>query len=394
MTIWSGEIQELDKLYESFKGHLPDIMKELEQLIKTEDPNVVLLYSRRCLEVIITDLCESELNRPRKTEPLKGIIDKLNSEEKVPSHIIASMHSLNSMSTFGTHPKDFDPEQVRPVLNNLAIIIKWYLKHKDFQIISKTPSKEIKQIIEDQADSEKEIPKSKKKIKPLTTGLLFGIGIVVIALLILYFIGNRNNNLPIAGDNNQENKTITIGSQNWMSRNLDVDHYANGVLIPEAKTDEEWLSFATHKMGAWCYYDYNPKNGKIYGRLYNWYAVNDSNGLAPAGWHVPSDDEWKTLTHFLGDSIAANKLRETGAAHWIEVDSARATNDFGFSSLPGGYHGNGSTFNAINIVGFWWTTNNWPEVATSRYMQYNSSVVGTWHANKNDAYSVRCIKNL
>ena len=133
MTIWAAEIKELERLYYSNKEQLPDIMKELEQLIKTDDANVVMLYSRRCLEVIITDLCESELNRPRKTEPLKGIIDKLNSEEKVPSHIISSMVSLNSMSIFGTHPKDFDQEQVKPVLNNLAVIVRWYIKFKDSQ---------------------------------------------------------------------------------------------------------------------------------------------------------------------------------------------------------------------------------------------------------------------
>jgi TolB-like protein len=133
MAIWSSEIKELEKLYESLKGQLPDLEKELERLVKADDENMILLYSRRCLEVIITDLCECELKRPRKTEPLKGIIDKLNKEEKVPSHIIASMHGLNELSTYGTHPKDFDPEQVKPVLINLDIIIKWYLKYKDFQ---------------------------------------------------------------------------------------------------------------------------------------------------------------------------------------------------------------------------------------------------------------------
>ncbi len=105
MTIWSAEIKELEILYSSLQGQLPELEKELGHLIKTDDENVALLYSRRCLEIIITDLCESELKRPRKTEPLKGIIDKMNREEKVPSHIITSMHSLNSMSTFGTHPK-------------------------------------------------------------------------------------------------------------------------------------------------------------------------------------------------------------------------------------------------------------------------------------------------
>ena len=82
MPIWSAEIKELEKLYESFKGQLPSLGKELEQLIKTDDANVIMLYSRRCLEVIITDLCECELKRPRGTEPLKGIIDKLHKEKK------------------------------------------------------------------------------------------------------------------------------------------------------------------------------------------------------------------------------------------------------------------------------------------------------------------------
>src|SRR4030065_2028625 len=130
MQIWSAEIKELESLHTSLKGRFPELEKELERLVKADDENMVLLYSRRCLEVIITDLCEKELKRPRKTEPLKGIIDKLNQEEKVPSYIIASMHSLNSLSTFGAHPKEFDPEQVKPVLLNLTTVIKWYLKYR------------------------------------------------------------------------------------------------------------------------------------------------------------------------------------------------------------------------------------------------------------------------
>jgi TolB-like protein/TPR repeat protein len=142
MAIWSAEIKELEKLYESLKGKLPDLEKELERLIKADDENMILLYSRRCLEVIISDLCECELKRPRKTEPLKGIIDKLHKEEKVPSNIITSMDHLNSLSAYGAHPKDFDPEQVKPVLNNLGIIIKWYLKYKHYENVGKSKSEE------------------------------------------------------------------------------------------------------------------------------------------------------------------------------------------------------------------------------------------------------------
>jgi tetratricopeptide (TPR) repeat protein len=131
MKIWALEINELKSFHESIEGQFPAIDKELKHLFKTKDANVVLLYSRRCLEVIVSEVCERELRRPRKTEPLQGIIDKLNKEGKVPPHIITSMLSLNSFSTYGAHPMDFDPEQVRPVVNNLTVIIRWYKKYKD-----------------------------------------------------------------------------------------------------------------------------------------------------------------------------------------------------------------------------------------------------------------------
>jgi TolB-like protein len=142
MTVWSSETKELERLNVSLAGQSPLLEKEMELLLRTEDENVAMLYSRRCLEVIVTDLCETELNRPRKTDPLKGIIDKLNKEEKVPSYIITSMHGLNSLSTYGAHPKDFDPEQVKPALSNLAIIMKWYLSYKGIEILIKSLSAE------------------------------------------------------------------------------------------------------------------------------------------------------------------------------------------------------------------------------------------------------------
>ena len=147
MAIWSAEIKELERLNVSLIGHFPELEKEMGQLVKTEDENVAMLYSRRCLEIIVTDLCECELKRPRKTEPLKGIIDKLNKEEKVASYIVTSMHGLNSLSTYGAHPKDFDPEQVKPALSNLAIVLKWYLKYKGIEILCKPLATEDEVII-------------------------------------------------------------------------------------------------------------------------------------------------------------------------------------------------------------------------------------------------------
>jgi formylglycine-generating enzyme required for sulfatase activity/dienelactone hydrolase len=186
MAIWSAEIKELERLCASFKGQLPELEKELEQLIKFDDPNVILLYSRRCLEVILTNLCECELKRPRGTEPLKGIIDKLHKEHKVPDHIATSMHGLNDLSTYGTHPKDFDPEQVKPVLINLDIIIKWYLKYKGFQVVVK-PEQEVQTI---------DIKPEKAKVAPSVRRTLILRPYILVAIILLgalLFIQNRNS---------------------------------------------------------------------------------------------------------------------------------------------------------------------------------------------------------
>ncbi len=190
MAIWQAEIKELGKLYESLKGQFPDLEKELKQLIRNEDANVIMLYSRRCLEVIITNLCECELKRDRKTEPLKGIIDKLQKEGKVPSHIISSMHGLNELSTYGAHPKDFDPEQIKPVLVNLDIIIKWYLKYKETGTKNKVkPVEEIRQEIKSTEDVKKIIRIPKKRLIGLVSGLILFIVVVFAVLFITKIIG-------------------------------------------------------------------------------------------------------------------------------------------------------------------------------------------------------------
>lgn len=185
MPIWSAEIKDLERLYESFKGQFPDLEKELERLIKADDENMILLYSRRCLEVIITDLCECELKRERGTEPLKGIIDKLQKEKKTPAHIIASMHGLNELSTFGTHPKDFDPEQIKPVLNNLDIIIKWFLRHKETSTETKAISTaEVKKELKRIGEIKKNTTIPKKKLIVIISSV-FGVILIVITVLIL-----------------------------------------------------------------------------------------------------------------------------------------------------------------------------------------------------------------
>ena len=181
MPIWSAEIKEVKNLFDSFQGQFSDLEKELKPLITSEDPNVVLLYSRRCLEVIINELCEVELKRPRKTEPLKGIIDKLNSESKVPSHIITSMQSLNSLATYGTHPKDFEVEQVKPVLNNLFVIIKWYLKYQKSQSKDSAEVTTQKEVVKITLTEEKTRNKTKKV-------LIYSLSLIIVLAVVFVIV--------------------------------------------------------------------------------------------------------------------------------------------------------------------------------------------------------------
>jgi adenylate cyclase len=188
MTIWSTEIKDLQKLYDSFKGRYSKVDRELEKLIKTDDENMVLIYARRCLEVIITELCERELKRDRGTEPLKGIIDKLNREGKVPENIITSMQSLNSMSTFGAHPKDFDPRQVKPVVLDLNTIIDWYLKYAESLDTGEVKPETAKDERRAPPSTRKEFTKPKRTII-LVSSILLASVLVVAALSLFDIIG-------------------------------------------------------------------------------------------------------------------------------------------------------------------------------------------------------------
>jgi len=149
---------------------------------------MVLVYARRCLEVIITDLSERELKRPRGTEPLKGIIDRLNKEEKIPYNITVSMQNLNSLSTFGAHPKDFDPRQVKPVILDLTTVVDWYLKYAET-----LDTGEVKPGTE---GDERKVPSGTLKIsrKPkkntiMVSGIILACIAVFIALILFDVIG-------------------------------------------------------------------------------------------------------------------------------------------------------------------------------------------------------------
>jgi uncharacterized protein (TIGR02145 family) len=227
------------------------------------------------------------------------------------------------------------------------------------------------------------------------------------AMLLLAISCKKESTLQSSHDKNSQDQiveindpgvqaSIKIGTQKWMTRNLNVTHYRNGDLIPHVTDPTKWASLTT---GAWCYYKNDHANGAIYGKLYNWYAVNDPRGLAPAGWHIPSDSEWTVLsTHLGGDAVAGGKLKDTGTIEagtglWYAPNTG-ATNKTGFTGLPGGYRKTNGGFDYMGYYGYWWsstegnTRDAWVR-ALNRYV----STIDRYNYNKRLGFSVRCIKD-
>ncbi len=187
-------------------------------------------------------------------------------------------------------------------------------------------------------------------------------------------------------------KTIVIGTQTWMAENLRSTKYRNGEAIPEITDSIVWGNLKT---GAYC----NSKNENdtimiaTYGRLYNWYAVSDTRNLAPSGWHVATNDDLTRLTDYLGGSnLAGGKLKETGTTHWtLSID---ATNETGFTALPGGYHHSNGFFYPFGYYGFWWSaTESDANEAVEWSISYNGGNIHSFQNPKVFGCSVRCVKD-
>jgi uncharacterized protein (TIGR02145 family) len=227
-------------------------------------------------------------------------------------------------------------------------------------------------------------------------------------------------------------QTVTIGTQVWMTKNLDVSTFRNGDPIPQAKTNEEWEKAGENNQPAWCYYENDQANGVKYGKLYNWYAVIDPRGLAPVGYHIPSDAEWTKLTDlFGGESVAGTKMKSksgwnsytTGGsktcpncANWNAeyrrkvpchtcqdsrsvtapkvTNSGNGTNTSGFSGLPGGLRDDDGTFNNIGGNGGWWSSTELnASHAWFRNLNYNNGNVLSYFSSKLDGFYVRCLRD-
>lgn len=187
--------------------------------------------------------------------------------------------------------------------------------------------------------------------------------------------------------------TVVIGTQQWTDKNLDVLTYRNGDLIPQVKDATAWAALTT---GAWCYFNNDPSGyGAIYGKIYNWYAVNDPRGLAPLGWHIATSDEFETLRNALGGSaVAGGKLKTAGTGRWISPNTG-ATNESGFSALPGSYRdNNGSFYNFTGQLGYWWTATEF-NTSNAYYYQLNNTIEDALRGNENKkrGFSVRVVRD-
>ena len=177
----------------------------------------------------------------------------------------------------------------------------------------------------------------------------------------------------------------------WLGKNLNVDHFANGDRIPQVQSDEEWKRIAEEKQPAWCYYNNDSVKGYNYGKLYNWYAVHDSRGLAPRGWHIPSDPEWTQLSdHLGGETIAGTKMKSID----LWENDGNGNNNSLFSGLPSGERGAEGTFGYIGVYCGWWSSSESPpEKALLRSLSVGTGRALRVIATKGKGFSVRCIKD-
>ena len=194
----------------------------------------------------------------------------------------------------------------------------------------------------------------------------------------------------------KKGQDVTIGTQTWTSKNLDVSTYRNGDVIKQVQDMNAWSNLTT---GAWCYYENKTANGTTYGKLYNWYAVNDPRGLAPKGYHIPSDEEWEILNVYLGggngkyseESEAPTKMK----SNYGWQNNGNGTNTSGFAGLPGGCRDYNGDFGYIGANGYWWSSSEYDaDFAWFRGLSTNDGNVGSYYNFKLYGFSVRCLRDL
>jgi uncharacterized protein (TIGR02145 family) len=226
------------------------------------------------------------------------------------------------------------------------------------------------------------------------------VGGVILFVMVLMFLGcskkdQKNPVKPYSDDtvtdiDGNSYRTVKIGNQLWLAENLKVTHFRNGDTIPNVTDGTTWSNLTT---GAYCDYDNDSSNVSTYGRLYNWYAANDSSNIAPAGWHVPTETEWQTLVDYLGDwAVAGGKLKETGTTRW-HSPNAGATNESGFSALPGGYRDYDGDFEYVRYDAKFWSSSKSENNASYRSLSYRHSELALIFCPTQGGFSIRLVRD-
>lgn len=181
--------------------------------------------------------------------------------------------------------------------------------------------------------------------------------------------------------------TVSIGSQCWTVENLRSTRYNDGAALLTGLNDSTWMADTS---GAFCLYDNDVSNNATYGKLYNFYAVKTGK-LAPAGWHIPSKEEWMALKDYLGgESVAGNKMKaNTGI--WTSYPGIVNSNSSGFTGLPGGYRYD--HFYNLGYHAYFWSATEESGTGVASYLSYDKAFTPTFFNSKHDGLSVRCIKD-
>ncbi len=189
--------------------------------------------------------------------------------------------------------------------------------------------------------------------------------------------------------------TVKIGNQVWMTKNLSVDKFRNGDSIHEAKTNNEWSEAGRDGVPVWCYYDNDPSNDIEYGKLYNWYAVNDPRGLTPLGWHVPSNIEWMHLADYLGgNGVAGVKMKSINGWKDNKDKNGNGSNESGIYCLPSGYRNYDGSFDGIGKDGHWWSSSDSSTyIAWFLFINNEHDIAGTNTYLKDGGFSLRCLRD-
>jgi uncharacterized protein (TIGR02145 family) len=200
----------------------------------------------------------------------------------------------------------------------------------------------------------------------------------------------QKSSTPAPVNKSKDVGIVRIGTQSWAVANLNISTFRNGDTIPNVKTNKEWVTAGESGKPAWCYYNNDPANGPKFGKLYNWYAVNDPRGLAPAGWSLPGDSDWTKLMYYLGGPEASGRKMKTTSG-WI--DGNIGTNESGFTGIAGGYRVENGTFLNLGSIGTWWSSTEGKASSAIDFYLSLSGSLGRSSSPRQRGESIRCLRN-